>query len=154
MNFSQTLSDALRRLLVVIGCVVLATAQPMSIFAATPAADTPRDPETVIYPKGSGGKTSDSSKLSQDSAFGGSYVLAVAILFAGAGAWVLWKRKTGAGLFTKVSPGKLQVEETKSLGNRQYLVVASYQGRKFLLGVTAERIEMLTHLSEGDDLHS
>jgi flagellar protein FliO/FliZ len=40
----------------------------------------------------------------------------------------------------------LAVDETRSLGNRQYLVVASYEGKKFLLGVCPGRIEMLSAL--------
>jgi flagellar protein FliO/FliZ len=38
------------------------------------------------------------------------------------------------------------IDETKSLGSRQYLVVASYEGRKLLLGVCPGRIDLLTPL--------
>ena len=41
---------------------------------------------------------------------------------------------------------KLTVAETRSLGNRQYLVVADYEGRKFLLGVCPGRIDLLSSL--------
>jgi flagellar protein FliO/FliZ len=41
---------------------------------------------------------------------------------------------------------KLAIAETKSLGNRQYLVVASYEDKKFLLSVCPGRIELLTPL--------
>ena len=35
---------------------------------------------------------------------------------------------------------------TRSLGNRQYLVVASYEGQKFLIGVCPGRIDLLAPL--------
>jgi flagellar protein FliO/FliZ len=40
----------------------------------------------------------------------------------------------------------LAIDETRSLGNRQYLVVASYEGKKFLIGVCPGRIDMLSSL--------
>ena len=45
----------------------------------------------------------------------------------------------------------LAVEETRSLGNRQYLVVASYEGKKFLLGVCPGRINLLSALPQDED---
>jgi flagellar protein FliO/FliZ len=39
--------------------------------------------------------------------------------------------------------------ESRPLGSRQYLVVADYDGRKFLLGVCPGSIEMLTPLDGG-----
>jgi flagellar protein FliO/FliZ len=44
------------------------------------------------------------------------------------------------------APRNLAVEETRSLGNRQYLVVASYQDKKFLIGVCPGRIDLLSAL--------
>ena len=41
------------------------------------------------------------------------------------------------------------VAETKSLGNKQYLVVASYGDQKFLLGVCPGKIELLSELEKG-----
>jgi flagellar protein FliO/FliZ len=41
---------------------------------------------------------------------------------------------------------KLNVAETRMLGNRQFLVVAEYEGRKMLLGVCPGRIELLSEL--------
>jgi flagellar protein FliO/FliZ len=40
----------------------------------------------------------------------------------------------------------LAIDETRSLGNKQYLVVASYEGKKFLIGVCPGRIDMLSPL--------
>lgn len=75
---------------------------------------------------------------------GGGLTFVAVVLLAGAGAWVLWR---GRG---KRAPGKenpqLAIAETRSLGNRQYLVVASYEGKKFLLGVCPGRIDLLAPL--------
>ncbi|HEU5081190.1 MAG TPA: flagellar biosynthetic protein FliO [Opitutaceae bacterium] len=193
-----------RWLLVVIGCVVLATAQPMSAdenspaaparsasgttktedsgrsasgttpektpaptvtlpdttpgTAATPApsvtpspapAAAPANAGKIIYPKAADtdpdrtidGKTTGSSSR--------SYLLVVAFLLAGAGAWVLMQKRRGVSVVTR-GPRKLNVDETRPLGNRQYLVVASYEDKKFLLGVTAGQIQMLAKLDEGE----
>lgn len=47
---------------------------------------------------------------------------------------------------------KLNVAETRMLGNRQFLVVAEYEGRRMLLGVCPGRIELISELgSKADD---
>jgi flagellar protein FliO/FliZ len=74
----------------------------------------------------------------------GSGVLVVALLLAGAGGWLFWRgRAVPTGT---MSARKLAIAETKSLGNRQYLVVASYEDKKFLLSVCPGKIELLTPL--------
>ena len=66
---------------------------------------------------------------------------------AAAGGWWLWqRRRTSAG---NGSASRLAIVESRSLGSRQYLVVADYDGRKFLLGVCPGSIEMLTPLDGG-----
>jgi len=147
MNF-PTITSVTRWLLVVIGCVVLATTQPMS--AASDDASAPVAPlsgQTVIYPKTAVDPSKPVVPNEHDSSR--SLILVVAFLLAAGGVWVLVKRR-------KAGPGgsrggrKLQIDETRPLGNRQYLVVADYDGKKFLLGVTPGRIQMLTPL-ESDD---
>jgi hypothetical protein len=60
------------------------------------------------------------------------------------------------GLFGGLGSGgrgvrKLQIEETRMLGHRQYLVVAQYEGRRMLLGVCPGRIDYLCPLDwEGE----
>jgi flagellar protein FliO/FliZ len=81
----------------------------------------------------------------------GPVTLVGALLLACAGAWLLMRGR-------KISlPGrtarKLAIDETRSLGSRQYLVVASYEGRKLLLGVCPGRIDLLTPL-DGPAAHS
>jgi flagellar protein FliO/FliZ len=60
---------------------------------------------------------------------------------------MLWRgRAGGMNQFSRV-PRQLAVEETRSLGNRQFLVVASYQDKKFLIGVCPGRIDLLSALN-------
>ena len=143
MNFTS-ITSVTRWLLVVIGCVVLATAQPMS--AASNDAPAPAEPlssQAVIYPKTAADPSKPVVPNEHDSSK--SLILVVALLLAAGGVWVLVQRR-------KSGPGggrggrKLQIDETRPLGNRQYLVVADYDGKKFLLGVTPGRIQMLTPL--------
>ncbi|MDP2137513.1 MAG: flagellar biosynthetic protein FliO, partial [Candidatus Didemnitutus sp.] len=74
-------------------------------------------------------------------------IMLLAAAAAGIGGWMLWRQRkgpSGAGGLAR----KLAIAESRSLGNRQFLVVADYDGRKFLLGVCPGRIEMLTPLDE------
>ena len=132
-----------RWLLVVIGCVVLATAQPMSAASPeVPVAGETSPKDVIIYPKNTA--SPDRPATASESDGSRSLILVVALLLAAGGAWLmLQKRKAGP------SGGrgrKLQIDETRPLGNRQYLVVADYDGKKFLLGVAPGRIQMLTPL--------
>ncbi len=78
----------------------------------------------------------------------GTPTLIVAVLCAAAGAWFLWRGRRQSGV--RMSKGSLTVAESRSLGNRQYLVVASYGKQKFLLGVCAGRISLLAPLDGAD----
>lgn len=72
------------------------------------------------------------------------YILTFGMLLGGA--WLLLKRGTLRRAFGK-SEGRLQVLETKMLGNRQFLVVVEYDDAKLLLGVCPGRIDYLTPLA-------
>ncbi len=148
MLHNKSFTDVLRRLLVVIGCVVLAAAQPMSAFAGTAATDPQRAPDTIIFPKGSTEKPAAMPISPIDTGVGGGAYMLVVLTLAGAGAWLLWRRRAGGSPFGGKDDHKLVIQETRNLGNRQYLVVATYEGKKFLLGVTSERIQMLTTLPD------
>jgi flagellar protein FliO/FliZ len=121
----------------------------MSAFAGD-AADKPPAPETVLYPKGSGAAPVAAPTPRVDSGYGASTLLVVALLLAAGGAWLLLRRRAGPGFLAGRSAHKLQIEETRSLGNRQFLVVAVYEGQKVLLGVTPGQIQLLTPLSAGE----
>jgi hypothetical protein len=71
----------------------------------------------------------------------GATTLIGVILLGGAGAW-LYMRGRKIQISGRVVR-KLVIDETKSLGSRQYLVVASYEGKKFMLGVCPGRIDLL-----------
>lgn len=74
----------------------------------------------------------------------GATTLVGVILLGGAGGW-LYMRGRKVQITGRVAR-KLVIDETKSLGSRQYLVVASYEGKKFMLGVCPGRIDLLTPL--------
>lgn len=101
-----------------------------------------RAADEVIYPRG----TAPAGKAAAPAGAGGanSYLLlGTAVLAAGAGWWLWTKRRAGpAG----GASAKLAIVESRSLGSRQYLVVADYDGRKFLLSVCPGSIELLTPL--------
>ena len=101
----------------------------------------PQNADTVLYPKGTGaaGPAQASSGMSPMTAF-------LVVVLAGTGCWLLWRNKKMA----KVAGinGKLAITETRSLGSKQYLVVASYGSQKFLLGVCPGTINLLTPLNE------
>ena len=63
-----------------------------------------------------------------------------------AGGYYLVRRQTG---FAPVGKGqrKLVVSESRSLGNRQFLVVVEYENERVLLGVTPGKIDYLCPLS-------
>ena len=68
------------------------------------------------------------------------------IACAGAGAWLWWRGRRGAPVSGLRADRRLAIAETRPLGGRQYLVVADYDGKKFLLSVCPGRIELLTPL--------
>jgi len=120
------------------GCL-LAAVLPL---AAADKPATAADPGGIIYPANSSARSEAAS--SRGSGYGA--ILVVAALLAGAGGWLFWRGRLAPG--GTVPLRKLAVAETKSLGNRQYLVVAAYENKKYLLGVCPGRIELLTALDE------
>jgi flagellar protein FliO/FliZ len=146
MTFPHAFTSVTRWLLVVIGCVVLATAQPMSAASTEAPATGNLSAETIIYPKPAADQAKSAIASEHDTSR--SLIVVVALLLAAGGAWlILLRRKAGP---TGGHGRKLQIDETKPLGNRQYLVVADYEGKKFLLGVTPGQIQMLTPLKSGN----
>jgi flagellar protein FliO/FliZ len=72
------------------------------------------------------------------------FVLLLALL--GGGVYVM---KNGLGFLQPKpkGPRKLDISETRMLGNRQFLIVAEYEQRKMLIGVCPGRIDYLCTLS-------
>jgi flagellar protein FliO/FliZ len=120
------------------------------LLIAAPLRADPREtpggfaPGTVIYPQGAG--PTKTEPLPADSGNSRGWLLAVAGALAAGGVWVLWRRRATEGL--RGVGRAIVVEETRSLGNRQYLVVAACDGRRFLLGVTPGRIQLVAPLDE------
>ncbi len=113
----------------------------LGLAVSAPAADD------VIYPHGTA--PAGAPLPPQPAGVSSTSLLVVALVAAAAGGWLLWqRRRTTAGL-TDRDARKLAVLESRSLGNRQYLVVAGYEGRKFLLAVCPGRIDLLSPLDGG-----
>ena len=65
-------------------------------------------------------------------------VLGVGVFFA--------LKRGGWRTVMKRSDGRLQVSETRMLGNRQFIMVVEYEDSRLLVGVSPGRIELLTPL--------
>lgn len=74
----------------------------------------------------------------------GSMSLFLGVGLAAVGGWMVWRNRRGTPLGREARA--LAIDETRSLGNRQFLVVASYEGKKFLIGVCPGRIDLLSPL--------
>lgn len=101
------------------------------------------DDNTIISPRSGGAKGAETAAPTVGGTMH-SMSLVVGLALAAVGGWLVWRNRRGTPIGK--DPRALAVEETRSLGNRQFLVVASYEGRKFLLGVCPGRIEMLAPL--------
>jgi flagellar biogenesis protein FliO len=107
---------------------------------AASSTSSQRQAETVISPQGDGGSGV------RDSGIGFPFygLFAIACLAGGAWLWVRSGRRTGGFQAKKAS---IVIEEVRPLGNRQHLILASCQGRSFLLGVSPGRIETISEVS-------
>jgi flagellar protein FliO/FliZ len=116
----------------------------IAAFALPASASLAADGQGTYPP---GGLSAPVSPIHGDPGMGAVTVIGT-MLLAGAGGWLLLKgRKLPfPGRVVK----KLSIDETRSLGSRQYLVVASYEGKKMLLGVCPGRIDLLTPLNGQD----
>ena len=128
-----------RRSLVLVALSLLAFFVPVATGLAA-------DDNQVIFP---GGSAKADTVSAPGSTSLNSVTLVIGLALAGVGGWLLWRNRRG------VPAGRdqrsLAVEETRSLGNRQYLVVASYEGKKFLLGVCPGKINLLSALPQDED---
>ncbi|MBI2516371.1 MAG: flagellar biosynthetic protein FliO [Opitutae bacterium] len=108
-----------------------------------------RAEEKVIYPRNTDATPADAAPVGKPGSGLNPLLLVLALGAAGAGGWLLWRQRTAPAGATGREARKLAIAESRSLGNRQYLVVADYDGKKFLLGVCPGRIDLLSPL-EGE----
>jgi Flagellar biosynthesis protein, FliO len=108
-------------------------------LAAASSSLSQRQADTVISPQGDGGPGVRDSGM--------SFPLYTLIATAGlaAGAW-LWVRSSRGASRLNAKKASIVIEEVRSLGNRQHLILASCRGRSFLLGVSPGRIETISGL--------
>jgi flagellar protein FliO/FliZ len=134
-----------------------ATTSPVTdapLADATPAsADNPapsvvlhgRTADTLLIPGGS----RPLSSLEGNSSGGGSSWFVLLVLCAAGATWWWWWRRRSTGLGS-TGLRQIRIEESRPLGNRQYLVIAAIGQKKFLLGVTPGSIQMLTPLEKAE----
>jgi flagellar protein FliO/FliZ len=114
----------------------------LALVISARAADASAKGDEVIYPRATAGAEPAVAGRTGSSPL----LLVVALGAAAVGGWLLWRqRRSPTGLGGR-DARKLAVVESRGLGNRQYLVVADYDGQKFLLGVCPGRIELLSKL--------
>lgn len=118
----------------------------VALLAGLPLAASAKD--EVIYPRSAApvGAPAENSGGSARNMITGLLGLACA---AGAG-WFYWRNRAMGGTGPNRTVRKLTIAETRPLGNRQHLLVADYDGKKYLLGVCPGRIDLLTALNEDD----
>ncbi len=113
----------------------------LAALALTSLGHAAPDDAKIIFP----GASSPASSVAGGGGLG-SVTLLVGVALAGVGAWLVWRGRNGTTV--NRDERSLAIHETRSLGNRQYLVVASYDDKKFLLGVCPGRIDLLAPLDE------
>ena len=95
--------------------------------------------------------------MSGNSTEGFVQVLVYLFLLIGLVAGGMFFMRNGFAIFQPKLKGdrKLNIAETRMLGNRQFLVVAQYEDRKMLIGVCPGRIDYLCTLEgKGDETFS
>lgn len=147
-SYASSFSSVTRWLLTVVGCVVLETTQPMSAQEPNESPPAERADDTLIYPSSSASPEAHPLVVPTSTSRSG-WVFAVLVGFGAAGFWWWQRRRAAQGPLGK-SAG-LFVEQSRSLGNRQFLVVASCDGRRFLLGVAPGQINSLAELDRASD---
>ena len=98
--------------------------------------------ERIVYP----GKAAPAASPVETGKGWGSFTLVAGLGLAAAGAWLIWRGRQGP--MRTAEHRALTIAETRSLGNRQFLVVAAYENKKFLLGVCPGRIDLLAPLHD------
>lgn len=118
------------------------------LAAGAAAADPTPSPLTgdeVFYPRNS--PEARQHKVSDDS-FPLWGMLGLVAVLGGAGFYILRRGQLRPRGATGATQQHLAIEETRSLGNKQFLAVAAYGERKLLLSVCPGRVELLCRLDD------
>ncbi|RKX35749.1 MAG: hypothetical protein DRP71_02420 [Verrucomicrobia bacterium] len=105
----------------------------------------------VFYPRTTAEDSSEAGEPARTTspAGGSTFVMftgyGVVLAVLGIGVFFALKRG-GWRSVMKRSEGRLQVSETRMLGNRQFIMVVEYEDSRLLVGVSPGRIELLTPL--------
>lgn len=132
----------LRRLLLLSLALGALLALPVVARAGGESTPATLGADGVIYPRNS---PESRARQSEDSGFSLWSVLGLAAVLGGAGFYLLKRGQLGARGGAAVHQC-LAIEETRSLGNKQYLAVATYGERKLLLAVCPGRVDLLCRL--------
>ncbi|HQF39567.1 MAG TPA: flagellar biosynthetic protein FliO [Opitutaceae bacterium] len=126
--------------------VVLALAFAWGAPAVSAAESTPASlgSEGVIYPRNS---PEARQQRAADEPFPIWGALGVAAVLGGAGFYLLRRGQLGRRPGSEVHQ-RLVLEETRPLGNKQFLAVAAYGEKRLLLSVCPGRIDFLCRLDE------
>ena len=128
---------------------VFAQSIPEPVATATPAAVAtvaPADNNRVLYPASNAQPTAAMVRGGGEApGMSGLAASFLALLALCAGGVYLLRRQTGFALVGK-GQRKLVVSESRSLGNRQFLVVVEYESERILVGVTPGKIDYLCPL--------
>lgn len=102
--------------------------------------------DEILYPRGSEARPAVSTK--EERSFPVAGTIATAGLLA-VGGFYLLRRGASGRASTQAAGRGLRIEDTKPLGNRQFLVVAAFGRTRVLLAVSPGRIEKLCELPAG-----
>lgn len=134
----------LRRALLASGLLAVATGAGAQAVEPAPVAS--KSPDAIIHPAEA--PRAEVAVAPSNSGGGFGAVTLVGALALAAGGFWLAKRGRMPGMGAR-DLRHLSVEETRPLGNRQFLIVAAYDDKRFLIGVCPGRIEFLTALDGG-----
>ena len=125
--------------------LVAALALPAGAVSAADSTPASLGADAVVYPRNS----PEAQKLhSADSAFPLWGMLGLVVVLAAAGVYLL-KRGQLRPRAGAAAHQRLAIEETRPLGNKQFIAVAAYGERKLLLSVCPGRIDFLCRLDDG-----
>lgn len=114
-------------LLLILATSLFAQEAPQAEIIYPASDEIPAGKETILLPDGA-------APVGGGAATGVFYVIFLAAI--GTIVWYFWRQRSpsGAGACPKSLKG-IEIGSTRSLGNRQFLVVARYKDKEILLGV-------------------